>query len=83
MRNMGKGRSVPRESPVFETYFQAREEASRRRTRATEGGLIVKVVPSPYGGYVVRSWPVNMLADPNMRRIVRSRRLPYMAHLDG
>ena len=80
---MGKGRSVPRESPVFETYFQAREEASRRRTRATEEGLIVKVVLSPYGGYVVRSWPVNMLADPNMRRIARSRRPPYMAHLDG
>lgn len=82
MRDIGKGRSGPRESPVFETYFQAREEASRRRVRATEG-MIVKVVQSPYGGYVVRSWPANVLTDPNMRRIVRSRRQPYTAKLDS
>lgn len=82
MRDIGKARNGPRESPVFETYFQAREEASRRRVRATEG-MIVKIVQSPYGGYVVRSWPVNVLTDPNMRRIVRSHRQPYTAELDG
>lgn len=82
MRDIDKGRGRPRESPVFKTYFQAREEARRRRARATGDGLIVKVVQTPYGGYVVRSWPVNALVDPTMRRIVRSRRQPYTAQLD-
>lgn len=51
-----------------DTYFQsemdALEEARRRRASAAEDAILVKVEPSGYGGYVVRSVPVELELDP-------------------
>ena len=57
-------------SPVFNSYLEASQEASRRKAQDIANGLIPRVEKSPYGGYVVRSWPVEILTDPDMRRIV-------------
>lgn len=52
---------------VFETYLEAHQEAGRRRACYAASGLVTKVVRSPYGGYVIRSWPVDLLADPELQ----------------
>ena len=57
----------PKPEPVvFETYLEAHQAASRRRANDATNGLVSKVVRSPYGGYTIRSWPVELLADPEL-----------------
>lgn len=55
------------ESPVFATYLEAHDEATRRRTQEAEWGFVVQVAKAPYGGYYVRSWPEEFLVDPALR----------------
>ena len=57
---------------VFDTYLQASKAAARRRTQNATNGLISRVEKSPYGGYVVRTRPIEMLVDPELRGIIRS-----------
>ena len=57
---------------VFDTYLQASKEAARRGTRNAANGLISRVEKSPYGGYVVRTWPIEMLVDLDLRPAIRS-----------
>ena len=63
----GEAKETPRAAFVFDTYLEAHAEASRHRSRDAASGMISRVEKSPYGGYVVRSWPLEMLADPDMR----------------
>ena len=53
---------------VFKTYLEAHQEAGRRRAGDASSGLVSKVVRSPYGGYTIRTWPVDLLADPEFRQ---------------
>lgn len=53
---------------AFKTYLEAHQEASRRRAGDAASGLVSKVVRSLYGGYVIRSWPVDLLAEPELRQ---------------
>lgn len=74
---MGKlDASLGRES-IFDTYAAARNEATRRNSENAEHGLISKVVKSPYGGFVIRSWPVEMLAEPELRSILNDGKPSY------
>ena len=63
------GTTVPKPL-VFATYLEAHREAARRRAEEAAKGFIVKVVKSPYGGYTIRSWPEDLLVDPDLRAAV-------------
>ena len=63
------GATVP-EPPVFATYLEALSAAARRRAQEAERGFIVQVAKSPYGGYYVRSWPEEVLVDPELRPLL-------------
>lgn len=62
------GATVP-EPPVFATYHAAHHEAMRRRAQEAERGFVVQVEKSPYGGYYVRSWPEEVVTDPELRSV--------------
>ena len=66
----GETKETPRAAFVFDTYLEAHAEASRHRSRDAASGMISRVEKSPYGGYVVRSWPLEMMADVDMRLIM-------------
>lgn len=59
------------ESPVFATYREAHDEATRRRAQEAERGFVVQVAKSPYGGFYVRSWPEEVLTDPELRPLLK------------
>ena len=63
------GPTMP-ESPVFATYLEAHHQAARRRAQEAERGFIVQVAKSPYGGFYVRSWPEEVLAEPELRALI-------------
>ncbi len=67
MLEHGKADAIP-ESPVFATYQEARQEAARRGQDGSDG-MVTRVVRSPYGGYVIRSWPLDLLAEPELRHV--------------
>ena len=67
MLEHGKAGAIP-ESPVFATYLEARQEAARRGQEGSDG-MVNRVVRSPYGGYVIRSWPLELLAEPELRLV--------------
>lgn len=46
----------------FGTLEEARREARERRRRSVDDGLMVRVEPSPYGGFVVRSLPMDFVS---------------------
>ena len=52
---------------VFETYLEAHREVARRKNQDAAIGIISRVEKSPYGGYVIRSWPMELLADPDLQ----------------
>ena len=54
---------------VFETYLEAHREVARRKDQDATMGIISRVERSPYGGYVVRSWPLELLADPDLQSV--------------
>lgn len=63
---------------MFATYLEAHREANRRNAAMdAENGIIAKVEQSPYGGYVVRSWPIEMLVEPGLQSIISKRRPAY------
>lgn len=64
MLEHGKADAIP-EPPVFETYLEAWQAAARRRQDGSDG-MVTRVVRSPYGGYVIRSWPLDLLAEPDL-----------------
>ena len=74
MRQMSRephvGATVP-EPPVFATYLEAHDEATHRRAHEAARGFIVEVAKSPYGGYYVRSWPEEVLENPDLRAILQ------------
>lgn len=61
----------------FDTFAAAHEEATRRRSEDAAHGLISKVVKSPYGGFVIRVWPLEMFAEPELRSVLIDRRSAY------
>lgn len=61
------GGTTVAKSLVFATYLEAHREAMRRRAQEADKGFVVKVVKSPYGGYTIRSWPEEILMDPELR----------------
>ena len=61
----------------FATYLEAHEEVARRRSLDAANGLISRVEKSPYGGYIVRTLPVETWADPNVQRLLAGRRPDY------
>ena len=66
---------------VFKTYLEAHQEASRRRASDAASGLVSKVVRSSYGGYVIRSWPVDLLAEVELRQVFGRDDRPVYAEL--
>ena len=64
-----KTEETPRSALFFDDYLGAHTEASRRRARDAASGMISRVEKSPYGGYVIRSWPIEILADLDMWRV--------------
>ena len=83
MRKASQTEMGTTESMVFATYLEARQASKRRSARDAENGMISMVEQSPYGGYVVRSWPLDMLADLDVGPIIRNRRGSYVASLEG
>lgn len=69
------------EAVVFKTYLEAHREAIRRGASGAANGLVCKVVRSPYGGYAIRSWPVELLADPDLRLAIARNDRPMYADL--
>ena len=69
MLEHGKADAIP-ESPVFTTYVEASQEAARRR--GVGAGMVTRVVRSSYGGYVIRTWPLELLAEPELRHVTAS-----------
>lgn len=67
MLEHGGADAIP-DSPIFETYLEARQEADRRG-RDGSNEMMTRVVRSPYGGYVIRSWPLDLLAEPELRHV--------------
>ena len=76
MPEHGKADAIP-ESPVFATYLEAREAA--RRGQGASDGMVTKVVRSPYGGYVIRSWPLDLIAEPELRHVTAAHGRPAYA----
>ena len=73
--NVGTGEMA---KSMFPTYLEAHREATRRNAAMdAESGIIAKVEQSPYGGYVVRSWPIDLLIEPGLQSIVNRRRPTY------
>ena len=66
---------------VYETYLEAHQEARRRGAGDAASGLVARVVKSPYGGYMIRSWPVDLLADPELRHMIARNDRPVYADL--
>ncbi len=57
------------ESPgafLFPSWAAARAEALRRRADPAWEGFVTRVVESPYGGYVVRSFPIDLFLDTGL-----------------
>ena len=50
----------------FGTLEEARREARERRRHSVDHGLVIRVEPSPYGGFVVRSLPVDLVIEENL-----------------
>lgn len=70
---LGKASETGRTPMVFETYFEAHQEAVRRCSRDAANGMFSRVESSPYGGYVVRSWPIELLTELDMWGLVGGR----------
>lgn len=68
-----------RREAVFDTYADARQEVARRSSEDAANGMVSKVVRSPYGGFAVRSWPVELLAEPELRNAVIDRKPAYLS----
>ena len=66
-----KTKQAPKAAFFFDDYFEAQAEASRRQAQNAAKGMISRVEKSPYGGYVIRSWPIEILAEPGLRRAGR------------
>lgn len=79
MLEHGKADATP-ESPVFATYLEARQEAARRGQDGGDG-MVTRVVKSPYGGYVVRSWPLDLLVEPALRHVTAIHGRPAYAEM--
>ena len=79
MQEYGKTDAIP-ESPVFATYVEASQAAARRR-RGVGAGMVTRVVKSPYGGYVIRTWPLELLAEPELRHVTASLGRPAYAEM--
>ena len=79
MLEHGKADAIP-ESLVFATYLEARREAARRGQDGSDG-MVTRVERSPYGGYVVRSWPLDLLAEPDLRPVTAIRGGPAYAEV--
>lgn len=64
--------------PVFATYLDARREAARRGRNECDG-MVTRVMRTPYGeGYVLRSLPLELLAEPAMLAVTAAHRgSPY------
>lgn len=73
-------RATP-DAVVFKTYLEAHQVAGRRRASDAASGLVSKVVRSPYGGYIIRSWPVGLLAEPGLRQAIGRNDRPAYADL--
>ena len=64
---------------VFDTYTDARREANRRGPEDAANGMVSKVVSAPYGrGFVVRSWPVELYVEPDLREVVVGKKSVYV-----
>lgn len=50
----------------FGTLEEARRAARERRRHSVDDGLVIRVEPSPYGGFVVRSLPVDLMIEENL-----------------
>lgn len=50
----------------FGTLEEARREARERRHHSVDDGLLIRVEPSPYGGFVVRSLPVDLVIEEQL-----------------
>lgn len=47
----------------FDSWVEAHAEAARRRSNVNWEGFMTRVVKSGYGGFVVRSWPTDLLIE--------------------
>ena len=58
------------ESFLFSSWAEARAEAVRRRGDPAWEGFVTRVVDSPYGGYLVRSVPLDLFVDSTLLNLV-------------
>ena len=61
----------------FSSWAEARAEAVRRRADPAREGFVTRVVESPYGGYVVRSFPLDLLLDAGFPALLRGASVRY------
>ena len=62
----------------FGTLEEARREARERRRRSVDDDLMIRVEPSPYGGFVVRSLPVDLVIEEKIRSVLTPSRSLYV-----
>lgn len=76
---IGKSDAAEPTPPIIHTYDEARKEATRRSKESAINGLVSRVVKSCYGGYAVRTLPVEILADMELRlaAAIGERRVSY------
>lgn len=55
---------------LFSSWAEARAEAVRRRANPAWEGFVTRVVESPYGGYLVRSVPMDLFLDSTLLNLV-------------
>ena len=55
---------------IFSSWAEARAEAVRRRANPAWEGFVTRVVESPYGGYLVRSVPIDLFLDSTLLNLV-------------
>lgn len=55
----------------FDNFEDAYAEAQRRRVADAGDELIIRVEPSPYGGYRVRSLPTELVIEASPKQVLR------------
>ena len=47
----------------YKSYADAYEAAQKVRAQHVENGIMVKIEPSPYGGFVLKLMPIDLMID--------------------
>jgi len=53
---------------IYESYTEAYQAAQKVRKQYIENGILVKVEQSPYGGFILRLVPIDLMIDNLARK---------------